>query len=180
MASSLGDKDHSRFVALDDSLAQDWHSIDAHLRSYLSPLLSSLSSGRIGVMEAGEEFSSILSSAISSNVMAFIPTRSIDKLVSVTTKKNESWKYFKANPPLFLDAVRAHKEVLQAARKSSEHRSAIKQERAFCQNPWKYSKSVCCSKLQQSPSFSKTVCFEFLRLSFILTMVLPTTVYQPG
>ena len=179
MASSLGDKDHSRFVALDDSLAQDWHSIDAHLHSYLSPLLSSLS-GRIGVMEAGEEFSSILSSAISSNVMAFIPTRSIDKLVSVTTKKNKSWKYFKANPPLFLDAVRAHKKVLQAARKSSEHRSAIKQERAFCQNPWKYSKSVCCSKLQQSPSFSETVCFEFLRLSFILTMVLPTTVYQPG
>lgn len=101
MASSLGDKDHSRFVALDDSLAQEWHSIDAHLRSYLSPLLSSLSSGRIGVMEAGEEFSSILSSAISSNVMAFIPTHSIDKLVSVTTKKkNESWKYFKANPPV--------------------------------------------------------------------------------
>lgn len=64
MASSLGDKDHSRFAALDDSLAQDWHSIDAHLRSYLSPLLSSLSSGRIGAMEAGEEFSSILSSAL--------------------------------------------------------------------------------------------------------------------
>ena len=112
----------------------------------------------------------ILSYAISSNVMAFIPTRSshrprsIDKLVSVTTKKkNESRKYFKANPPLFLDAVRDHNKVLQAARKSSEHRSAIKQERAFRQNPWKYSKSVCCSKSQQSPSFSETVCFEFFK-----------------
>ena len=56
MASSLGYKDHSRFAALDDSLAQDWHSIDAHLRYYLSLLLSSLFSGRIGVMEVGGEF----------------------------------------------------------------------------------------------------------------------------
>ena len=175
MASSLGDKDHSRFAALVDSLAQDWHSIDAYLHFYLSPLLSSLLSGHVWVMEAGEEFSSILSSAISSNVRAFIPTQgshrphSIDKLVSVTTKKkNESRKYFKANPPLFLDAVRAHNKVFQAAQKSSEHRSAIKQERAFCQNPWKYSKSVCCSKSQQRPSFSETICFEFFKAQFYI------------
>ena len=173
-----------RFAALDDSLAQDWHSIDAHLRSYLSLLLSSLSSGHIGVMEAGEEFSSILSYAISSNVMAFIPTRSshrprsIDKLVSVTTKKkNESRKYFKANPPLFLDAVRAHNKVLQAARKSSEHRSAIKQERALSQNP--LSRSVVLNH-NKAHLFPKQFVLSFLRLSLILTMVLPTTVYQPG
>ena len=110
--------------------------------------------------------------------MAFIPTRgshrprSIDKLVSVTTKKkNESRKYFKANPPLFPDAVRAHNKVLQATRKSSEHRSAIKQERAFHQNPWKYSKSVCCSKSQQSPSFSETVCIEFFKAQFNINNV---------
>ena len=113
----------SRFAALNDDIDLDRYSIDSHLRSLLAPLLSSLSSGHIGVVEEGSEFSAILSSVLSS--ISNVPAqrrgphhpRSIDKLLTtVTQKKNQDRCHFKSDPSHFLNAVRAHNRVLKAAR----------------------------------------------------------------
>lgn len=171
MASSHGTRDHSRFAASDDCLTQNWHAVDSSLRPHLSPLLSALSTGQIRVAAAGDEFSTILSSTI--------PTidprrpkgphrpRSIEKLTTtLTIAKNETRRFFKSNPPMFLSAVRAHNKALVAARKSSHFHSGIKQEAAFRQNPWKFSKSVCCSNSRQEPAFSESTCFNHFNKLF--------------
>ena len=146
MASSQGDH-HSRFAAPDDC---PWYDLDSTLRTHLFPLLSDMSNGRITTAEAGDAFSNIVSSFVL-NTAIRRPRgphrpRSMEKLVNKTTiAKNQACRSFRSDPPMFLNAVRAHNKVIRAARKSDRFRSSVNQEAAFRQNPWKFAASVCCS-----------------------------------
>lgn len=101
MVLSHGNEDLSRFAALEDSLSNDWPSIDTHLHVYLAPLHFSLSHDLITLVKAGESFTDILSLTISSITNSSSPhgprrPRAMDKLVTMLSKeKNISRKTFR-------------------------------------------------------------------------------------
>ena len=86
---------------------------------------------------------------------------SIVKLTERLAKvKNACRKYFSSNPREFLCFVRAHNKVKQVKDQCLNNRSARKQERAFKQNPWKFSKSVCEMKQNLSLIFFMSACLK--------------------
>ena len=70
------------------------------------------------------------------------------------------------NPKRFLNAVRLHNRAKKASTKAKTSRSAQKQERAFRENPWSFSKSVCCPKPQVNPSFTMETGLNHFQSSF--------------
>ena len=54
----------------------------------------------------------------------------------------------------------------EASKRATISRSARKQERAFCENPWSFSKSVCCPKTAANPSFTMETGLNHFQSSF--------------
>ena len=77
--------------------------------------------------------------------------------------KKQSRRTFSRNPSEFLNAVRAHHKAKKAADRLGQQRSARKQEKAFRNNPWKFSKSVCEDHSLPQPTFSMQTCLEFFQ-----------------
>ena len=175
MASDLVDH-HSRFAAPSDPHFDNWDSINLELYSRLSPLHSDLAQDLIDVAEAGDLFSSIVSSLLSTcNPTPSRPCGgssgphrhiSTDKLLANLAEKNTARKQFQSDPGTYLSDVRVHNRCLKASRKSAFHRSALKQEKAFRSNLWEFFKSVCCSKSSVEPSFTSSKCFEYFQHLF--------------
>ena len=80
--------------------------------------------------------------------------------------KNVETRQFRVNPKRFLDAVRLHNRAKKASKRAKTSRSAQKQERAFRENPWSFSKSVCCPKPQANPSFTMETGLNRFQSSF--------------
>ena len=131
----------------------------------------------IDVTEAGDLFSSIVSSLLSTcNPTPSRPRgslsgphrpKSTDKLLAnLAEEKNAARKQFQTDPGTFLSAIRVHNRCLKASHKSAFHRSTLKQEKAFRSNPWEFSKSVCCLKSSVEPSFTSSKCFEYFQHLF--------------
>ena len=155
----------------------NWNSINLELYSWLSPLHSDLAQDLIDIAEAGDVFSFIVSSLLSTcNPTPSHPRgglsgchrpRSTNKLLAnLAEKKNAARKQFQTDPGTFLSSVRVHNRCVKASRKSAFHKSTLKQEKAFRSNPWEFSKSLCCSKLSVEPSFTSSKCFEYFQHLF--------------
>ena len=141
----------------------------------------------IDVAEAGDLFSSIVSSLLSTcNPTPSRPCggssgphcpRSTDKLLANLAEKNTARKQFQSDPG---SAVRVHNRCLKASRKSAFHRSALKQEKAFRSNPGSCL-SLCAAQ-------SRLLNHHLLALSALSTsstylaqtVVPPTLVSLPG
>ena len=130
MASGTMVDHHSQLVALSDISFGDWVSIDTELRSRLSPIHSDLAGGLIEITEAGDLFSSTVSSLLSmchpSPRSTKAPSgphrpRATEKLLATLTEKNTARRSFRADPGMFLSVVRVHNKCVKASRKSSFH-----------------------------------------------------------
>lgn len=80
--------------------------------------------------------------------------------------KNQSRRTFSRNPSEFLNAVRAHHKTKKAADHLGQQRSARKQGKAFRNNPWKFSMSVCEDHGLPQPTFSMQMCLEFFQSTY--------------
>ena len=122
MASGTMVDHHSQLAALSDVSFGDWVSIDTELRSRLSPIHSDLAGGLIEITEAGDLFSSTVSSLLStchpSPRSTKAPSgphrpRATEKLLTtLTEKKNIARRSFRADPETFLSAVRVHNKCV--------------------------------------------------------------------
>jgi hypothetical protein len=135
---------HSRYAASSDDHGIHWDSINDILSCNLIYLHSDLAIGLIDVIEAGNQFSTMVSDLLSK----YLPILSLQDWAPPPKshwrkEKNIFRRTFNKDPESFLNAVRVHNKYLKASRKSSFHRSAIKQEQAFKDNPWEFAKSVC-------------------------------------
>ena len=84
----------------------------------------------------------------------------------VRLTENVERRQFRANPKRFLDAVRLHNRAKKASKRATISSRARKQERAFRENPWSFSKSVCCPKSQANPSFTMETGLNHFKSSF--------------
>ena len=176
-------ENHSQIAASHDACPETWDNINSKLLPLLAPLHYQLANDVIDTAEAGDTFSTIVMGLL--NTCNCIPyrsrtkrrsrlhsadkhkPRSIEKVLKVVTdEKNKARIDFRMNPSRFLNAVRLHHRILSVSRKSSFHKSALKQERAFRENPWEFTKSVCCNKAVVEPAFTSSACFDHFQSSF--------------
>ena len=156
---------------------QDWEVIDDEFRAIITPVHSALSSEVIGVEEAGEVFSEVLSYHLHQHNLMSDKSfsrnqgdhheRSVVKLTNRLAKaKNLERRSIREDARPFLHAVRLHNRVKKASTNFTSFRSACKQERAFKKNPWSFAKSVCCSKVLVQPTCGPEACFNYFKASF--------------
>ena len=69
-------------------------------------------------------------------------------------EKNQARTTFRENPRQFLQLVRSHHRLVQAARTQTAAKSTVKQEQAFQRNLWQFAKSVCEQTRKVPPNFS--------------------------
>jgi hypothetical protein len=100
--------------------------------------------------------------------------RAIEKLTdTVRKKKIIVRKNFNKDSESFLSVVRVHNRYMKASRKSLFHRSFIKQQQAFKNNPWEFAKSVCKVKSNKvDPSFTSGLISNTFNTRLALNVVL--------
>ena len=172
------DPPNSQFATSGCQSPRDWTSIDDEFRSLVAPVHTSLACDELGVEEAAEIFSDLLSSHLQQHDVIFSPNqpeqrtgpqrpRAIMRLtIRLAKAKNAQQSQFKGNPKDFLDAVRLHNRVKKAADNAAISRTTCQQERAFRSNPWVFSKSVCLPKSQTAPTFTMEAGLQHFKPSF--------------
>ena len=81
--------------------------------------------------------------------------------------KNKARRNISLDIRTFLNSVRVHNKLLKLAKKQQQFTSVRRQEKAFLQNPWKFSKSACSdNESKGDPSFSSSEVFEHFSSTF--------------
>ena len=155
----------------------DWTTIDDEFRTIIAPIHATLACDEVGVEEAAEIFSDLLSSHLQHHDVIRVTDqrdkstthrpRAIVRLTERLAKaKNIQRRQFKTHPREFLDAVRLHNRVKKAADNATISRSTRQQEKAFRSNPWVFSKSICNPKSQTVPHFTMEEGLKHFKPSF--------------
>ena len=158
----------------------NWSEIDEEFRSIIAPIHATLANDDLSTEDAAENFSTALTSHLRHHLVIPDPNtlpshrsgphreRAILKLTKRLAKiKNAKRKDFTNDPRDFLTAVRLHNRVKKASEKSKSFRETCRQERAFQNNPWSYSKSICnTTSSKVSPKFSSDTCLSHFKPSF--------------
>ena len=162
-------------VSCQPSAVIDWESLNNELNCCVAPLYELLCQNEVSATMATEEFASELSRfLINHGTTMPLPstrtknrhrTRPRNSELRLAREKNQVRTTFRENPRQFLQLVRSHHRLVQAARTQTATKSTVKQEQAFQRNPWQFAMSVCVSIPEKS---LRT--FQQMKLTTILRM----------
>ena len=160
--------------------SHNWSLINEELATMICPLHSELVNN-ITPSVAAKEFASLVSAHLEHRcALKKSPTQSIglttngqirERAIVRLTKclaelKNQSRHTFPHNPFEFLNVVRVHRKSKTATDHYAQHRSARKQEKAFRNNPWKFSKSIYEDLNTSQPTFSMQICLDYFQSTY--------------
>ena len=138
----------------------NWASINNEFRSQIA-MRAALACEELGVEEAGEFFSKLLASHL----------HRCETYRTTNEGEERRKKVVQSQPEAIpIDAVRLHNRARKASKRATISSSARKQERVFRENPWSFSKSVCCPNSQANPSFTTETGLNHFQSSFVVSI----------
>ena len=150
----------------------DWTTVNTQIEERLSTLLRDLSAKILGTSEAAVAFSNIITRVLTDyGVIKERPNgnhrpRRMEQVVSsLAIMKKKARMNIRNAPGEFLNIMRLHNKALNDKKRQEEKLSALKQERAFWKNRWKFTKSVLEDNGKE-PAFPAAAAHEFFSTSF--------------